>query len=190
MSFSEQMVRWFEAAQQKISFRQRQLLRLLQVGGTFGVMSAYTNGPKSLNKARHGELVADLQRAGYARIIPLKGSWEGVTERSLLIPGIAPGVLFELGRKYTQDSVIYKSAGGVIGLYYLKGTPRAEVAVDPKGDPVFELASDSSLFSKARNLSFSLGFLWGQPLPWDGRAPITRKRLRAFVQHEMTQASP
>lgn len=157
-------------------------MKLMSFGGSFGVISAYTRASKSANKIRHGELLADLQKAGYRKIVPLKGSWEGVTERSVLIPNIEPGLLFDLGRKYGQDAVVYKSRDGVVGLYYTKGAPRAEVAVDPQGDPVFEVANDQGLYSKARGLSFQFGFLWGQNVKWDGNRPVSRKLLRQFVE--------
>ena len=102
-----------------------------------------------------------------------------------MVPGIAPKLLFNLGRKYDQDAVIYKSKDGVVGMYYTKGAPRAEVAVDTKGDPAFEQAADPSLYSKARGLSFEFGFLWGQSIPWNGTNPISRKQLRQFVKHEL-----
>jgi hypothetical protein len=172
-------------AMEKYALRQRSLQKMMGVGGTFGVLSAYSTGSKSENKARQGALVADLQRMGYRKWTDLKGSWEGVTEKSILVPRMKPTDLFNLGRKYTQDAVIYKSKDGVIGMYYTKGKPRAEIAVNPKGDAAFEMASDESLFSKARGLSFEFGFLWGQDVPWDGRQPISRKKMRGLVQHEL-----
>ncbi len=159
----------------------------MEVGGSFGILSAYTTGPKSANKVRHGELVADLQKRGYSRVVPLKGSWEGVTERSILIPNIAPAVLFDLGRKFGQDAVIYKSKDGVVGLYYTKGPLRAEVAVNPQGDPVFEMAKDPSMYTKARGLSFQFGFLWGKNVRWDGAHPIARKQVRQFLVDQLQE---
>lgn len=180
-----------QAALNKTALRQRALLKMMSFGGTFGVISAYSNASKSENKVRHGELIADLQRAGYPRVIPLKGSWEGVTERSVLVPKIAPGLLFDLGRKYEQVAVVYKSKDGVVGMYYTKGAPRAEVAVDPQGEPAFQMAEDAGLYSKARGLSFEFGVLWGKSLRWDGTRPIARKQLRQFVQQELgAQSGP
>ena len=172
-------------AMEKYALRQRALQKMMSVGGSFGVVSGYSTGSKSENKARHGELVADLQRMGYRKWTRLKGSWEGVTEQSILVPRIRPEDLFKLGRKFTQDAVIYKSKDGVIGMYYTKGKPRAEIAVDPKGDAAFEMATDESLYSKSRGLSFEFGFLWGQEVPWDGRHPISRKQMRKLVEHEL-----
>lgn len=175
---------------EKLAFKQKTLLKMMSYGGTFGIISAYTGATKSGNKERQGELIADLQRAGYRRIVPLKGSWEGKAEQTIMIPMIEPKLLFELGRKYEQDAVIYKSKDGVVGMYYTKGTPRAEVAVDPQGDPVFEMAGDDSLYTKTRNLSFQFGFLLGQEIPWNGVQPIARKQLRSLVQRQRVQEDP
>lgn len=173
---------------EKRALRKKQLQKLMEQGGTFGVMSAYQPGSKKQNKDRHGQLVADLQRLGY-RPETLRGSWEGVTEQSLLVRDIKPQDLFELGRKYNQDAVIHKSKDGVLGMYHTKGAPRAEIAVDPKGDPAFQSSSAKDLYSKSRGLSFEFGFLWGENLPWDGKQPVTRKQMRTFVQ-ERAQSKP
>jgi len=161
---------------------------MLSLGGTFGVISAYSQGSKKLNKVRHGGLIAELQRLGYRKVTPLKGSWEGVTEKSLLIPRMRAEDLFRLGRLYEQDAVIYKSADGVIGMYHTKGAPKAEVAVDTKGDAAFEVATDPSLYSKARGISFEFGFLWDQEIPWDGKRPITREQVRKHFESQLDGA--
>lgn len=145
-------------AEDKVALRAQTIKKMMSFGGSFGVLSAYGSASKSENKARHGELVADLQKLGYRNWTPLKGSWEGVTEKSVLVPWMQPGHLFALGRKYTQDAVIYKSKDGVLGMYYTKGSPRAEVAVNPAGDPAFEMAADPSLYSKARVLEGGVQF--------------------------------
>lgn len=163
------------------ALRKKQLKKLMEAGGSFGIISAYQSGSKRQNQERHGELMRDLQRLGL-RPIPLRGSWEGVTEKSVLVPRIDPKDLFELGRRYGQDAVIHKSRDGVLGMYHTKGEPRAEIAVDPKGDPAFEVKPDKSLYSKARGLSFEFGFLWGNEVPWDGESPISRGQMRSFVK--------
>jgi Protein of unknown function (DUF3293) len=168
------------AEMDRVALRQKQLMKLLSRGSAFGIMSAYGPGSKKQNKDLRTKLITDLQKAKY-RVEPLKGSWEGVGERSVLIKKIPPDKLFQLGRDYKQDSVIYKSKDDVIGMYFNK-TKVANVAVDSKGDPVFEMATDKSLFSKARGLSFEFGFLWGQDIPWDGIHPISRKVLRRYVK--------
>ena len=111
----------------KLAFKKTQLQALMGRGGVFGVMSAYATGfSKRENQTRHGELIRDLQILGL-RVIPLKGSWGGVTEKSVLIPNIRPEDLFDLGRKYFQDAVIYKSKDEVLGMYYTQGQPRADI---------------------------------------------------------------
>jgi hypothetical protein len=161
------------AQQEKLALKQKQFMRMMEQGGNFGVMSAYGPHSKSENQKRHGQLMADLQKMGY-RPTPLRGSWEGVAEKSMLIPNMKPEHLFELGKKYDQQSVIYKSKEGVVGMYYPKKGV-AEVAMDPKGDPQFDLAQDKSEYSKTRNWSFSLGFAWGKEIPWNGKTPLGQK---------------
>jgi hypothetical protein len=169
------------ASMEKAALRKKQMQKLMGQDGTFGVISAYQPGSKKQNKERHGELIRDLQKMGY-KPETLRGSWEGVTEQSMFIPNIKPEDLFELGRKYNQDAVIHKSKDGVLGMYHTKGAPRAEIAVDAKGDPAFQSATDKSLYSKSRGLSFEFGFLWGENVPWDGKKPVSRKEMRSFVK--------
>lgn len=171
------------ASHRKEALRMKQFERMMGLGGSFGIISAYSSRSKKENQTRHGQLMADLQQLGF-RPVQLRGSWEGVTERSMLIKNIPPGVLFELGRKYGQDAVIYKSKDGVLGMYHTKGAPKAEIAVDPQGEPAFEAAADKSLYSKSRGLSFGFGFLWGKDVPWDGHTPIGRKQMRQFVSEQ------
>ena len=176
-----------EAARRKFALRQKQLLKMLDKGGTFGVISAYTGTSKHENQKRHGQLMADLQRRGYRKIHTLKAKWQGESgtyhEKSFLVPNIRPKDLFDLGVKYEQDATIYKSADGIIGMYYPGGS-YAEVAVDPKADPAFETAADKGLFSKDRNWSFEFGFLWGKHIPWDGTSIIGRKRIRQWLAEQ------
>jgi len=168
--------RWLsrQAAIQKTALKQKTFTTLMGKGGNFGIISAYGPGPKKQNQIRHGELMADLQKLGYRKIHTLKGQWEGVAEKSMLIQNMNPNHLFMLGAKYGQDAVIYKSKDGIVGMYYPQGK-YAEVAVDPSRNPAFEMAEDKDLFSKDRNWSFSLGFLWGKKIPWSGRKPVSMK---------------
>jgi hypothetical protein len=178
------VLREIAASLEKEALRKRNLQKMLERGGTFGIISAYQGGSsKKKNQERHGELMADLQRLGY-RPVPLRGSWEGVTEKSMLIPDIRPEHLFELGRKYGQDAVIHKSKDGVLGMYHTKGEPKAQIAVDPKADPAFAISTNKDLYSKARGLSFEFGFLWGDDVPWDGHRPVSRKDMRKFVREK------
>ena len=61
-------------AHEKIALRVRQFEQMLKFGRRFGVLSAYGPGPKHENQIRNGELFAELQRRGYRKIVPLKGS--------------------------------------------------------------------------------------------------------------------
>ena len=82
----------------------------------------------------------------------------------------------DLGIKYGQEAVIYKDPSGTLGVYY----PQArvvEIAAKPSGDLAADIATDKSLYSKARGLSFSFGVPWGQKIPWDDRK-IAREGLQ------------
>jgi hypothetical protein len=77
-------------------------------------------------------------------------------------------------------------------MYYPKRNV-AEIAMDPQGDPAVERfqkgthASPAERarrkeednkgvgYSKDRNWSFSLGFLWGKEVPWNGKNPLGQK---------------
>jgi len=170
-----------QAAMRRMALRQRTLLYLMNQKGRFGIVSAYTTGPKSKNQKRHGQLMADLQKMGYHKITTLKGQWDGISEKSVLIQNIRPAHLFTLGVKFGQDATIYKSAQGVVGMYYPAG--EAEIAVDQSSlSPAMEIADGGGLFSKTQNWSFSLGFLWGHRIPWDGRTPITPAQVESLVK--------
>lgn len=157
----------------KTALRQKALKALMEKGNHFGVMSAYGPFSKSKNQERHGELMAELQKMGYKGIEALKGSWDGVAEKSVLIPKIKPSDLFKLSQKFDQVSSIYKSPDGVIGMYYNKDKT-AEVAMKPDESLAADISNKEDLYSKGRNFSFSFGFLWGQKMPWDGKSPVKK----------------
>jgi hypothetical protein len=184
--------RWVEkqGALRKWAFRQRKFLTLMNLGKgrTFGILSAYGPFPKHQNQIRHGELLGKLQKMGY-KPVPLKGQWEGVGEKSVFVPNITPTDLFNLGEEYKQDSVIYKSKDGVVGMYYLKGH-YAEVAIDPSLNPALDLDQGKDLYSKSRGWSFEFGFLWGQQIPWDGTHPISQKTVSALVANGQLSVLP
>lgn len=165
----------------KIALRLRQFEALMGMGKKFGVLSAYGPGPKSENQRRNGELFKELQKRGYRKIIPLRGSWEGVAEKSVLVPRMAWKDLLDLGKQFQQDSVIYKDPSGVIGMYYQKdGT--AEFAVTEDGNIAAVWDANKDHYSKARGISFGFGFLWGQKVPWNGSSPYTRKGLTRLLE--------
>lgn len=167
----------------KTALRQQTFKKLLEHQGSFGIISAYASGkPKSENKERHGQLMAALQKLGYGgnKTQDIKGQWEGVSEKSLFVKSVKPSDIFQLGRFFGQDAVIYKSPEGVLGMYNFK-KKTAEVAVDPNGLPSFDISQGKDLFSKDRNWSFSINFLWGKEIPWDGINPLTKKDIEAVI---------
>ena len=164
-----------EAARSRVALRIKQFQALLSKGKQFGVLSAYGPGSKKQNQIRHGQLVADLQRMGY-RWENLRGSWEGVTEKSVLVKNMRFPDLLKLGLKFDQDAVIFKDPSGTIGMYYQRDGV-AEVAVKPDGDMAAQIQADPELYSKARGVSFEFGFLWGQRVPWDKRTPLSKSQV-------------
>ena len=168
-----------QAALAKQAVRIQVFNRLLSLPGQFGIMSAYTAAPKSVNKAAQGELIADLQRLR-VRYEHLKGQWEGVRENALFIYGISGPDLFDLGRKYNQISVIHKNKSGVVGMYYLKEN-KVEVAIKPDASIAGEIAQGEDLWSKGRGTSFSFDFLWGQKLPWNGNSVVDKNQVMGWI---------
>ncbi len=164
-----------EAGMDRVALRIRELRSLLDVGRQFGVLSAYGPEPKSQNKTRNVELMRFLDAKGY-RPHPLRGSWEGVAEKSVLVPGMTFADLVELGRRFDQESVIYKDPSGVIGMYFLReGT--VTFAVDEEGSMAVQMATGRDLYSKSRGISFEFGFAWGVKHPWNGTTPYTVRGL-------------
>ena len=164
-----------EAGMDRVALRIRELRSLLDAGRQFGVLSAYGPVPKSVNKDRNVELMRTLDARGY-RPHPLRGSWNGVAEKSVLVPGMAFADLVELGRRFDQESVIYKDPSGVIGMYFLReGT--VTFAVDEEGSMAVQMATGRDLYSKSRGISFEFGFAWGVKHPWNGTTPYTVRGL-------------
>lgn len=173
----------------KTAIRVNQIEKMLSKGGRFGVLSAYGPGSKSENKARHGELVRDLQMAGY-RFHDFRGSWEGVAEKSLLVPDMDWKDLLRLGRKYDQISLIYKSKDGVLGMYYPK-KGYAEVAVDVNTlSPSAQVSMKEDLYSKGRGVSFEFNFAWEKFVPWDGRTPLQAREVSQLVEKGFFSPAP
>ena len=165
----------------KVALRLKQFEALMGMGKKFGVMSAYGSGSKNENQRRNGELYQELQKRGYRKIIPLRGSWQGVAEKSVLVPGMKWQDLLDLGKRFDQDSVIYKDPSGVVGMYYQKDG-EAEFAVADDGTIAATWDANKENYSKARGISFEFGFLWGQKVPWNGSTPYTRKGLTRLLE--------
>jgi len=174
------ILRLLQADQSKIALRLKEMQKLLSKGHQFGVLSAYGPMSKSQNKQRNVQLHRDLAKRGYNKVETLRGKWEGVSEKSVLVPGIAWKDLLKLGKKYDQDAVIYKSPDGVIGMYYQKAG-KAEFAMKPDGDMAVALSTGKDLYSKARGISFEFGVLWGQGVPWDRSTPFSKEDVRQMV---------
>lgn len=168
-------------AKVKVALRMKQFERLINSGKHFGILTAYGPFSKNENKRRQTKLLQELQKRGYRNIEPLTGSWEGVSEHSVLVPNMAFDDLVELGKEFDQDSVIYKDPSGVVGMYYPKDD-KAEFAVKDDGDIAAKWEADEKLYSKSRNVSFEFGFLWGQKVPWNGSSPYTRKGLTRLLE--------
>jgi hypothetical protein len=157
--------------------------KLMEFGGRIGVISPQKKGGSdSDHRVARANFLADLKRLGYRKASPLKGEWGGIPAGSYLIENVRPEDLYELGRKYDQESVVYKPRDGILGVYYLTGDPRAEVVMMHEGDPILQGQADGTEFSKARGLELEHGYLWGSDIPWDGRLPVTRRDIRRMLR--------
>lgn len=170
---------------------QREFSKLTSFGPRFGIISVGTQGSETEQKVRHADLLADLKRLGYRKVSPLRGKWNLVPEDSYVIQNIRPEDLFELGRKYGQDFVIFSNESGLVGFYYTKGEPKARIIVDPKGDTTFRSLTDMTPYSRAQGLDVDFGLLWSKEFAWDGRSPLSRKRIRQLLKsHGLKDVTP
>lgn len=106
---------------------------------SFGVISAYVIGlGEKDNQERHNNLKQDVKSLKLGYVEQISGySYEGednqVKEKSLFIPNISLDQLLKLGKKYEQESVVYKdsdrfdlikvSSGSAIVSFQKKNTP-------------------------------------------------------------------
>lgn len=172
------------ASDKKTLDRRESMSKMMEYGGRFGVLSAYVPGNEVESKIRKTRLINDLNRLGYRKITPVS---VGPMEQSLLVQNMLPQDLFTLGRKYEQGNVLFKGEDGVIGIYNIKGAPTAEVGVNPTGDPAFQIATDPSLYTRTKDMSFDFGFLWADRVPWDGTNSVDRTHMRLFVERGTLQ---
>jgi hypothetical protein len=163
---------------------QKEYGELRTYGPRFGVVSAHKGSDERRNKIHHARLLADIARLGYRKVTPLRGPWELVPEDAILLRNVRPEDLFELGRKYEQEYVVYQGQSGIMGFYHLQGEPRARVVVDPKGDSIFRGVSDMTAYSLGKGLDLEWGLLWSREFPWDGRNPLTRDQVRQMLKRE------
>jgi len=165
------------------TLHRKHVSKLMEFGGRIGVISPEKKGASEAEKrVARSQFLADLKRLGYRKASPLKGHWGDIPKGSFLIENVRPEDLYQLGRKYGQETVVYKPRDGILGVYYLTGDPRAEVVMMYEGDPILQGQADGTIFSKARGLDLAFGYLWGQDIPWDGRVPITRDDIRRMLR--------
>lgn len=142
-----------------------------QKKGTFGVLSAFTGDhSRKENKQRHGELIRDLQIKGYRQWKDAKGYW-GYREKSVIVPDMSFRDLVELGKKYDQDAVIFRSNDGVVGMYDLK-EGSVQIAA-----PEIEYYTDDEGVTEFRQVSMSYQFIKDLRLPLQGK-PVTKDTLQ------------
>lgn len=162
------------------------LKHLMSMGRSFGVISAYRSSlSKSQNQARHGQLIADLQKLGHRNVSALKSSWEDMAtkvthkEKSVFIPGVEFSTLITLGKQYEQDAVLFKDSSGTIGVYFKDHT--AVMAFDNSAEMGIEKSTDPNQgYSKGRGLSFGLQLVEDRKFKYTSH-PITRKQLEREI---------
>lgn len=165
------------------AFPRKQVAIFMGWGGRFGILSPNKSGATDAEKrTNESDLLADLKNLGYRKASPLLGDWGDIPPGSMLIQNIRPEDLFALGRKYEQESVIFKPQDGILGIYHLTGEPVADIVMEPEGDPILRAQADGTLFTKARGIELDHGYLWGDKIPWAGRAPITRAEVRRILK--------
>lgn len=163
---------------------QQEYTKLMEHGPRFGTISANQGGSSDKNKILRAQLIADLSRLGYRKVSPLQGKWSLLPKDSLLVQNVRPEDLFQLGKKYKQEFVVYQAKPGIMGFYYTKGSPRTRIIVDPKGDTTFRSVSDMTPYSRGKGLDLEWGLLWSKEFAWDGRSPLTRKQVRSMLKRE------
>jgi hypothetical protein len=163
-----------------LAFGVKDLNKLSKKGRTFGVISAYrAELSKKENQKRHGELMADLQKAGY-KPETFKSQWDDMAtgvvhkEKSVFVPKIDFKTLHELGKKYGQDAVLYKDKSGSIGVYFKDNT--AVMAFNEAGEAaVTKSTNPKEDYSRGRGLSFGLQLVEDKKFRYNGTKPITQQ---------------
>ena len=176
-----------EANSEVRRLEQKEFSELLGFGPRFGVISAHKKDSGDANRIRRAKLITDLSRLGYRKVSPMRGQWKLLPEDSLLIQNIRPQDLFQLGRKYDQEFVVFTDEPGLVGFYYLTGDPKTRIIVDPKGDTTFRSLTDMTPYSRSRGLDVDFGLLWSQEFPWDGGDHLDRRRVRTELKNQGLQ---
>ena len=124
------MKRWAEK-KKELCLKVSSLLRIWQhitdPDSSFGVISAFRGTySQEENMKRHNQLKKDIrslglgfieQKSGYSYMNPESGEEVPVEERSFFIPEIDFDTCLKLGRKYKQESVLYKDSEKGFGLF-------------------------------------------------------------------------
>jgi hypothetical protein len=192
----------------------KQVERLVEGPKPFAVLSAWKGDrTRSENKAAMARLRQTLAEQGY-RPIDAGATWKDTEtgqlygETSLIVPGISADEAFKLGREFEQDSVIYKSPKGVLGMYDTKSNdPKAYLAHGADGSPAYQIQTEKSrkkekgkgprrkerereeLFSRTRGVNFEFDFLWDHPVSFGGDDLVSPKRMQEVVRDAFPTAS-
>lgn len=190
-------------------------LKMLLAGKTpFGVLSAYKARSKHQNQESHGDLMAELQRRGYSpgQIRSIRGQYFGQggemkAEQSFLVIGMSYRDAIDLGRRFGQESVIWKSPDGVVGAFYTDDSGRANYALRPDGDiavgeeaaPRIEVRhpkpehrgppAKEDPWSKARGTGFEFSIDWNQTFKRDPNRPPSANEAREEMNRSPTVVS-
>lgn len=128
------------------------IIQHIESDKTFAAISAYADGmSERTNKERHENLRRDIRAMGYGYIemdagytYSKPGPYRGLTieEESFFIPEITREEALELGRKYDQESIIFKdknqfavllSDSGAVDLEFDRSRgPNAQFEFDPE----------------------------------------------------------
>jgi len=119
---------------EKILVKETGLSRIwqhIQSSKTFAVISAFRgSNTEEVNLERHNSLKNDVrslghgfieQKSGYTYANPETGEEGNVDERSLFIPNISKEDAVALGKKYQQESILWKDADEFVILYVDSG---------------------------------------------------------------------
>jgi hypothetical protein len=137
------------------AFGVKDIAKLYGKAKSFGVITAYRSEySKSQNKARMQEMLMTLRETGLHVYEPQKSEWDGVKERSIIVPNVPFDLMIALSKKYAQQAFIYKDPSGSIGIYYMDG--HAEMAYDEGRMPISLSTDTKKEYSRGRSFSFSL----------------------------------
>ena len=168
---------------------------------TFAAFSAQRHEGKATDKAKHRQLLQDLNAMGFkdSEVRQVAGKWWDEKsggdrpEQSVIVRNIDFEDARWLAERYDQDAIIYKDPSGVIGMYDFKGSVRVPtkdgepllgsdaLRVEPqKAKPPSDRAAPGQLgedlYSGSRSTSWEFAYDWDDNrslLPWEGSAEYT-----------------